>query len=167
MTNEVRRQHFLPFAYLKYFRCLEDIDSRKHATILVDSGSGPVREDKVENQCYSINFYRSSNTQESESGFRAFEDDWNETVRFARAGKDESALLFQQLLVYHFRNLSIRLLTKEHDRFTLVSHASVNFIEQKILRLPEGRRFTDDPNHVHNFPCRSRRNAEVPYGGMT
>lgn len=152
---ETRRQHFLPFAYLKYFRCNTDIATRDSATILRDDGDFVV-EEKVANQCYATWCYRRTNTQESESAFGTFERDWDEVIQRARFGHHEHALLFSQMVLYHFRNLSIDIMTDEMDRFTAVQGSIYSFIEQKILNLPKGVKFTDDPSHVTDFPWKTR-----------
>jgi len=92
MKTETKKQHYLPFAYLKYFRCASSNSQREKATILRDDGTHVV-EEKVVNQCYKTWFYRRENTQESEQGFQSFESDWDTVVSNARAQKDESALL--------------------------------------------------------------------------
>ena len=149
--TETKRQHFLPFVYLKYFRCKPHLSRRDDATILRDDGV-TVNEEKIENQCYSSWFYRRTKTQESENAFGTFESDWNEIVSRARNGIDERALVFSQIVLYHFRNLSIRILTSEMDRFTAVQGSIFSFIEQKILKLERGVKYTDDPKHVTEFP---------------
>lgn len=149
--QETKKQHFLPFVYLKYFRCHEDVATRENATIWRDDGK-TVTEEKVENQCYANYFYRKKNTKESEEGFGAYETDWDECVLRARAGKAESALLLLQMVVYHFRNISIRALKDDVDRYNLVLMAAKNFLEQKILRLSKGVEFTDNSSHVTQFP---------------
>lgn len=148
---EIKRQHFLPFVYLKHFRCDPAVTSREKATILRDDGQS-VAEEKVANQCYSSWCYRRTDTQHSESSFGTFESDWDEAIQRARLGHREHALLFSQMVLYHFRNLSIRLLTDKFDRFAFVQGSVFSFIEQKILRLPAGIRFADDPTHVTAFP---------------
>lgn len=150
-VQETKKQHYLPFAYLKYFRCNEAICERSKATIYRDDGNS-VTEEKVSNQCYANNFYRETNTTESELGLSTFEKDWDECIKRARSEEDESALLMLQMIMYHFRNISIRLIQTNLDRFTLVSSAAVNYVEQKILRLPSEVRINDDPSHVMNFP---------------
>lgn len=153
--TEIKRQHFLPFVFLKYFRCDPDVATREKATILRDDGNSVV-EEKVANQCYSSWCYRRTDTHQSESSFGTFERDWDEVIQRARLGRHEHALLFSQMVLYHFRNLSIKLLTDRFDRFTAVEGSIFSFIEQKILRLPAGVRFTDDPTHVTAFPWRTK-----------
>ena len=154
MPKETRKQHYLPFAYLNYFRVDANVLSRKKARIYRDDGT---RVDlvKVGSQCYRNWFYRSANTRESESGFQLFERDWSTQVRNIRSGKREDAMVFAQMLLYHFRNTSIRHLSNM-DRYDAVTKAVYIWIEQKVLALPKGVRFTDDPRHVTEFPWHVR-----------
>lgn len=153
--QETKKQHYLPFVYLKYFRSSEEIAERERATIFRDDGNS-VTEEKVANQCYAKWFYRRENTSESEESFQTFEGDWNEIIRRARTGHKEDALLFIQMIMYHFRNLSIRLLSDDIERFDAVQGSIAAFIEQKILKLKEGIQLTDDASHVKNFPWEVR-----------
>ena len=150
-TIETKKQHFLPFAYLKYFRCCEDVTGRPDATILRDDGDTVV-EEKVANQCYANNLYRKNNTNESEQGLGVYESDWDKCISTVRTGVNEDALLMLQIVMYHFRNISIRIQKDDVDRYTLVTTAVRNFVEQKILKLPKGVEFADDPQHVTQFP---------------
>lgn len=152
---ETKRQHFLPFVYLKYFCCDPAVTTRDSATTLRDDGNAVV-EEKVANQCYATWCYRRTNTHEPEGAFGSFESDWNEVVNRARLGRGEHALLFSQMVLYHFRNLSISILTDKMDRFTAVQGSIYSFIEQKILKLAKGVKFTDDPSHVTAFPWKTQ-----------
>ena len=147
---ETKKQHYLPFAYLKFFRTPDSYAARKHAKIFCDNGD-KVWEAKAGKQCYRHWFYRRNNTRQSELGFQSFENDWAECLDNLRAGRLEDSLLLFQILMYHFRNISIQHLT-EMDRFDAVSFACSNWIEQKVLKLPKGVKFTGDPKHVTEFP---------------
>lgn len=153
--KETKNQHYLPFVYLKYFRCNSEISSRKKATIFRDDGVN-IMEERVVNQCYSKWTYKKENTSESEDSFQVFESDWDESISRARAGIEENALLFIQIIMYHFRNVSIQNSSTEKERFTFVNYSISNFIEQNILLLKKGVYFTDSPDHVHNFPWHVR-----------
>jgi uncharacterized protein YnzC (UPF0291/DUF896 family) len=148
--QETKKQHYLPFAYLKYFRIDPKVSNREHAKILRDDGVN-VTEELVANQCYKKWFYRKKETKESECGFQKFEEDWDTTVKNTRAGANENSLIFMQMILYHFRNLSIQYLTAM-DRYDAVSAAVKTWIENKVLKLPKGVEFTDDDSHIHNFP---------------
>jgi len=148
--QETKKQHYLPFTYLKYFRIDQNVADRKNATIFRDDGSSVTLE-LVANQCYKKWFYRKEATKESEKGFQIYEADWHETVENMRAGENENVTIFLQLIMYHFRNLSIQHLG-EMERYEAVITAVKNWIEQKVLKLPKGVNFTDDASHIHNFP---------------
>ncbi|MFQ5638902.1 MAG: DUF4238 domain-containing protein [bacterium] len=154
-VQETKKQHFLPFVYLKYFRRSEKVASREKATILRDDGNS-VTEEKVANQCYVRWFYKKENTTESEAAFQIYENDWDEVVARVHAGYEESALIFLQMVLYHFRNLSIRMLSDEIGRFDAVQGSVCAFVEQKIMRLSDGVHFTDEDAHVTNFPWETR-----------
>ena len=110
---------------------------------------------KAGKQCYKNWFYRKQNTAESEAGFQLFEDDWATLVENIRGGKSDNALVFMQILMYHFRNISIQN-HSDMDRYEAVSLAVVNWIEQNVFKLPKGERLTDDPTRVTKFPWQVR-----------
>lgn len=91
-----------------------------------------------------------------DGGFGVFERDWNENLRRARLGQNESSLIMMQILMYHFRNISIQHLIPMADRYDLIVNAVITYIEQKIMKLPSGVKFTDEPSHVNNFPWLSK-----------
>lgn len=151
MSSEIKNQHYLPYTYLKHFKTIDSESKRNKAKIYVDDGESVVLR-KVERQCFEKWFYRTTNTQESEQGFGKFESDWNQVLKRARQGHDESALIMMQILMYHFRNISIRHLIPIADRYDLIIKAVITYIEQKIMKLPSGVNFADNPDHVQNFP---------------
>ena len=150
-VKETKKQHFLPFTYLKYFHTSDSPATRDDALIYRDNGKDAAK-DRAAKQCYKHNFYRKENTKESEEAFQVFENDWDECVSDARQSKPNDPLLFMQIINYHFRNFSMRLNTSFEDRFQLVIRATANFIEQKILHLKDGQSFKDDPRFIRNFP---------------
>jgi hypothetical protein len=152
-----KKQHYVPVAYLKNFRSNPSETNRKKQRIWRDD-SHEVLEVKVEKQCCEDWAYRKPNErpEESEQGFKKFEDDWRECLVRARSGKPESALLTMQQLMFHFRNLSVKWELADMDAFDAIWNAVVAFAEKQVLELPEGTRFTDDPKHVSDFPWETR-----------
>lgn len=148
--TETKKQHFLPYAYLKYFKTNSSKYGRTTAKVFRDDGQS-VTESLVENQGYKRWFYRRENTEESENGFNVYESDWSNCVDDLRQGKFQSAPLFLQLLMFHFRSIAI-VNTTDMDRYFAVTTAVANWVEQHVLHLPKGVQFTDSPDYVFNFP---------------
>lgn len=155
MAKEIKNQHYLPFAYLNYFRSDIAIKERGKSMFYFDNGSIS-KQVPIDTQGAKKWFYRKENTKESEESFQKYEGDWNTVMDNQRRAKYEDFLALLQILMYHFRNTGIQLIDSKFERFESIQNAVVAFINQKILNFDEGESIYNQPNLIKNFPWECR-----------
>ena len=134
--NRTKKQHFVPVVYLRGFKTPESPDTRRGAKIWADSGPTVVK-NSVEDHCYGKYFYTYSS--QFEEVLQNFESDYPVVIKHIREGRDEAALLLQQLVLMHFRNPSyiVEGIDDRHDKRRLVADGGPLGFMSKINGLPE------------------------------
>lgn len=138
--TEYKTQHFLPFSYLKHFRCDPNVSSREDATIYRDDGK-TCCEEKVKNQCCGKWFYTRTDADLSEADFQSLEGEWSDVLEKLRQGVPYDGAAITQLISLNLRSSAMQMNMDSKNRYEAVRDGTRSLLGQKILELPVGTDF--------------------------
>ncbi len=134
--NLYKKNHFVPYAYLKSFRIDLQKEKRKEVTGHIYTNLKYTGKVLLESICFQNQLYTSvKGSDEYEKIFKLFEDDWRVLLEKSIGGgiKDISASILVNILLLNFRNRVI-INSTDYERGELVFKALTKYFLEKFLK---------------------------------